>query len=184
MSTFDHHYAIEGLEQIASMDNVKVIFLTRNSLDRYISNIRHEGFQHTNQVPAHCSVEDLECIKRHKKHSQGITLKCDEKLLLRLRHNLQLDEVVADRLSTLGVKHLRVAYEQLYHSTDESDIAEGWLRINRFLGVGPQNDLTIAEVKDHFAYASTSSPNHREIIANFYQVEKFLKDSDLGYLLH
>ncbi len=184
IATFDHHYAIEGLEEIASMDNVKVILLTRNALDRYMSNIRHKGFQHSDEVPAHCSVDDVECIKRHKEHSQGLTLQCDEEFLSRLRHNLYLDEVVADRLSTLGVKHLHVAYEHLYHSTDESDIAEGWLRINRFLGIGEQNNLTIGEVKEHFEYASTSPPNHREIIANYDQVEKFLKNSDLGYLLH
>ena len=43
MNSFDSEYAIEGLKALGSVDpKAKVIYLTRNPLDRKISNMRHE----------------------------------------------------------------------------------------------------------------------------------------------
>ncbi len=43
-SSFDHEYAVEGLRYIAAQQNppIKVIYLTRNCIDKKISNLRHK----------------------------------------------------------------------------------------------------------------------------------------------
>eukprot|EP00985_Skeletonema_marinoi_P029549 scaffold28199_cov110-Skeletonema_marinoi.AAC.1 len=53
---------IAGLKALGSVDpKAKVIYLTRNPLDRKISNMRHElGKQAQKDLPAHCEVNDVE----------------------------------------------------------------------------------------------------------------------------
>ena len=64
MSSFDHEYAIEIIGETTD-PLVKVVYLTRNPLDRKLSNIRHtksKQQQSDKKIEAHCAVGDAECI--------------------------------------------------------------------------------------------------------------------------
>ncbi len=187
--TFLHPYGKGALEKIAAFNNppIRVLYLTRNPLDKIISNMRHKGFQHSQEVPAHCDIDDKECIKRHEAHSQGITFGNPQQLVHDIKGSLRLDQKILDSLSSNGVKHLSVSYEKLYDSGE--DVKE-WIRIFDFLGRSPKHvqnyatNLTRQHIQDAFAFAPTSTQHHNEMITNYWVVKKTLKDARLDYLLH
>lgn len=187
-ATFDHHYAFDGLRRVAD-DGLKVIYLTRNPLDRYISNLRHKGFIHSEEVPAHCEVDDKECVERHKKHSKGIKIPVNDqeskqKLLGTLEHSVSSDVMIEDRLKSLNVNYVHVTYEKLFDGdAKDSDKAVEWMKMLRFLGF-PKKGLTYGDVRSAFHLASTSSNDHSSSIANFEEVKKVLADAKYGDLLH
>lgn len=187
--TFIHPYGKGALEKIAAFNNppIRVLYLSRNPLDKIISNMRHKGYQHSKEVPAHCDIDDKECIKRHEAHSQGIAFANPQMLVHDIKGSLRLDQKILDFLSSNGVKHISVSYEKLYDSGD--DVKE-WVRIFDFLGRSPKHvqnyatDLTRQHIQDAFAFAPTSTQHHNEMITNYWEVKKVLEDAGLDYLLH
>ena len=160
-----HKFGDGAFREIASHSHpsIKVIYLTRNPLDRLLSNRKHKNYQHSEEVPAHCAVGDSNCIEHHKQHQSAIVLPTGSELLKSLESGTQLDTLVSDKLANYGVKHVHVSYDNLYKSND----AEEWSRIFRFLRRGPQGPLTIEDVAANFDLAPTSSSSHKDIIANF-----------------
>ncbi len=183
-----HPYGKGALKTIASFDNpkIKVIFLTRNPLDRYISNKRHEGYQHSQDVPAHCAIDDEECVQRHRAHSKELVFKHRKQMVRDIKHAKNIDELAKDLLSMSGVDFLSVTYENLY-SVD--DVGE-WIRIFDFLGRSPKDvenykeNLTRKDVEKAFAIAPTSTNEHNETITNFEDVKQAFFEGGYGYLLH
>lgn len=188
-TTFDHPMAIAGMK-VVSDQNFKVIHLTRNPLDRYLSNLKHRGKQHSKEVPAHCKTDDLPCIKNHETQAKGISIELStgeekEAFIEHLRESRNSAKVYEERLDTFGIKHIHVYYEALFdHEARDEYLADEWMRIFKFLGIGPQNDLTMGDVRNSFEYASTSPKSHKEIISNFKEVKKVLSGTDLIDLLH
>jgi hypothetical protein len=93
---------------------------------------------------------------------------------------LKYDRSVGDILDSHGIKHIHVDYDRLYHSKGANE----WLRIFKFLGRGPQENLTIEEVQNNFDLAPTTTSRHKDMIANFDEVWNTLKGTDLAYLVH
>ena len=184
-ATLDHHYAVDGLRRVAS-EGLKVLFLTRNPLDRYISNQRHSGHIRSAEVPAHCKVDDADCIKRHQKYSKGIVIQTNTSEFLRfIRSGVNLDIMVENRLKSFEVDYLHVTYEKLYDAdAKNADDAEEWMRIFRFLGVGPKEGLTVGAVRGSFELASTSLNHHNETIANYKEVKSVLEGTEFEKFLH
>ena len=188
LATFDHHYAVDGLRRVAD-DGLKVIYLTRNPLDRYISNQRHKGFIHSDEIPAHCDVNDIDCVERHKKHSKGITINVKDeerkhKFIASLENSLRADVMIEDRLNDLNVTYVHVTYEKLFDGDAEAtDEADEWKRILTFLGLSKEG-LTIGDARATFQLASTSTNKHSLSIANFEEVASLLKDTKYEKLLH
>ena len=177
-----HEFGEGALSEIASHSHpmIKVIYLTRNPLDRLLSNRKHKNYQHSEEVPAHCAIDDEECIKHHKQHQSAIVLPTGKELLKILESGLVLDKMVEEYLDNYGVKYVHVTYDKLYISSN----ADEWSRIFRFLGRGPQGDLTMEEVMENFDLAPTSSKSHKDIIANFDEVWDTLKGTKYEYLVH
>lgn len=188
-ATFDHPNAVSGLKRLAD-DRFQVIYLTRNPLDRFISNQKHKGFVRTNELPAHCSVNDVDCINRHKAHEKGIMIDVSDQekksnFISHMRQSIEKEKVIEERLDMFGVKHITVQYEKLFDSDlrdDES--ANEWIRLLGFLGFKPEEPLTMGEVRNTFEYASTSDKSHDKIIANYDQVKAALEGTELIELLH
>ena len=143
-----------------------MIYLSRNPLDRLLSNLKHKDYQHSEEVPAHCAIDDEDCIEHHKEHETGIILPTGHELMHKMDSGFKLDTMVSDKLANYGVKHVHVTYDDLYMGED----AEEWLRIFRFWGRGPQDELTMEEVEANFDLAPTSSRFHNETIANYDEV--------------
>ena len=177
--SFDHEYAIEGLRAIAAQRDpvVRVVYLTRNALDRRISNIRHK--QSGKSISAHCTVGDEECIHQHSKFNVNITLPTGNELKTWLSHTYKKEDNVRKRLDELNVQYVEVSYDKLYNSDD----AEEWMRIFRFLKVGPSKNLTIDDVRASFSMASTSTKSRAENIVNYAEVERTLKGTEYYHLL-
>ncbi len=187
--TLSHEMGIAGLQAIANFTDppIKVIFLQRNPIDRLISNIRHRGFQHTEEVPAHCAIDDEACIQRHKEHSKGTTLPTGKSLVASMKQGMNADKLCNETLTENGINFISIKYDKLYN--DNEDISE-WIRIFDYLGRSPKNvkdykhNLKMQHVVDAFAMAPTSSKSHNETIANYEEVKETLVEADLGYLLH
>lgn len=186
--TLEHDMGLKGIQSIVDHDAppIKMIFLSRNPLDRYISNIRHRGFQHSTEVPAHCAIDDTDCIARHKAHSKGTTLPTGHRLIKSLKDGLRIDNKCKVYLQENRVQHLSVSYGKLYN--DENDVSE-WKRVFEFLGRMPKDindidDLTMKHVHNAFSMAPTSSKKHVDIIENYDKVKAKLEEYALDYLLH
>lgn len=182
MQSFKSEYAIEGLKAFGSVNpKVKVVYLTRNPLDRKISNLRHELFgKQQEELPAHCVVGDVDCKKRHAAAaSQGVTLPIGAELTHWLNVTKQEDSKIRATLRATGVDYVQVSYEKLYSLDD----AEEWMKIFRFLGVGPKEGLTVDDVRATFDLASTRSKDRQDIVSNFLEVEKTLKGTEFEHLL-
>lgn len=188
LNTLTHKLGRGALEKIAAHKepSIKILYLTRNPLDRLLSNERHRGHVRTETVPAHCSVGDEECVERHKQHSKGMVLPTGKELITRIRNAINIDTIASDLLSTIGVPHLTVSYEKLYYSKN----AKEWIRILDFLGRSPKNlktyknNLKMKNVEKSFAMAPTSSKRHEDSIANFQEVKDTLINAGYGHLLH
>lgn len=172
-----HEYGQGALDEIAAK-GIRVIHLTRSPLDRLISNKKH--VQSNGALEAHCPAGDEECIKEHHEHEKAIVLPTGEELVHSMRVGLGHDRKTADLLSTRGIRHIHVDYDRLYHLK----IANEWMRIFKFLGRGPKEDLTMEEVQSNFDLAPTTASQHKDMIANFDQVQKTLEGAGLAYLIH
>jgi len=182
VKTFDHKYSIGALERIAKHRNphIRVIVLTRNPIDRLISNQRHQGHVNTDEVPHHCKIGDEKCIQKHKLHSKNIVLTTGHELLSRIGGALAHDEYIREKLSNIGVKHLQVSYEALFHK----DTADEWMKIFNFLKRGPAQNLTMEMVREKFSMASTTSRKHKDTISNYDEVKHTFQGTKFYYLLH
>jgi len=188
LNTLTHELGKGALEKIAVHKDppIKILYLTRNPLDRLLSNERHRGHVRSETVPAHCSAGDEDCVKRHQQHSKGIVLPTGKELVATIRNAINIDTMAGDLLSSLGVSHITVNYEKLYNSKD----AKEWIRILDFLGRSPKHlktykkNLKMKNVERSFAMAATSPKHHEDSIANFQEVKETLLGAGYGHLLH
>jgi len=183
MSSFNHEYAMQGLKHIgANRDpSIRIVYLTRNPLDRRVSNIRHDiSEQNGAELAAHCPIGDEECAKTFAQFEENdIILPTGKELLNWLKSNAGEIHVVKERLAEMGVDYVEVSYEKLYDAVD----AEEWMRIFRFLGKGPAENLTMEEVRSSFSMASTHGKGREEVITNFEDVRDTLVGTQFEYLL-
>ena len=174
----NHEYGQGALEEIAEQ-GIRVIHLSRSPLDRLISNRRHEA--NSGKIEAHCATGDDECIKQHAASESGVILPTGNELKDSLRGGLGHDIFVGDLLATRGIQHIHVDYDRLYNSGNN---ANEWKRIFKFLGRGPQEDLTMEEVRSNFDLAPTTAKRHKDIIGNFDEVWKTLEGTEYAYMVH
>jgi len=181
--TLSHEYSKKGLGAVGAQQDppIRVIYLTRNRIDRKLSNLRHE--EQNLEIPAHCEVGDEECLRQHEKSFEkgGIEFPVGKDLLLMLEGERKLDQRLRGYFNRYGVKYIHVEYEKLY----KSDNADEWMRIFKFLGKGPSENLTMEEVRSAYAYAPTGAQkrNLRERIRNYDQVKKTLKGTKFKHFL-
>lgn len=188
-ATFDHPYALSGLQRLAD-DRIKVIYLTRNPLDRFISNQKHKGFVRSEEVPAHCKVKDVDCVNRHKARQKGISIDVSvpekrSNFINHLKQAVEKDHAIRERLDMFGVKHINVEYEKLFDADARDDeYAEEWIRILNFLGFESVEKFTIGDIRRTFEYAQTTEKSHEKIISNYEQVKAALEGTEFFDLLH
>lgn len=169
--------SLEGLELVAKSHDpqIKIVRSRRNLLDVMISKVKHKD----SDAPAHCAVGDKKCLEKHLAAGTDMNLPT-EKLLDTLDAWHQEEADVDDLLANMGLPHVSVTYEKLYHSDDATE----WMRIFRFLGKGPVEGLTMDGVRGAMEHADTSNPSQRMTLANYDEVEKILKGSKYEHLLH
>lgn len=163
---------------------IRIIYLTRNPIDRRISNERHAAYNSqttsNNELPAHCLIEDAECIKKHKNRSKKVIFPRRSKLIYFIRHALIEEAHVQEILANAGVKHIHVTYENLFHTNSKVE----WVRLFKFLGLGLNDDLTVDMIRETSSMVSTSSQRHNETISNYRAVRHAMRHSRYRYLLH
>lgn len=178
----DHQYALGALEVISKHrdPSIRVIHLTRNEIDRMLSNQRHKGHIHSKEVPHHCKAGDDECVQKHKNRSNNIILHTGQKLINHLDNAFAREEDVNLKLARAGVKYLHVSYDELFNSNTTAE----WIKIFQFLKRGPVANLTIDMIRKTFSMVSTSSRKHREMITNYNEVKETLNGTRYLHLLH
>lgn len=185
MSTFNHEYAIEGLKAVAAQrfkdPMVRMVYLTRNPLDRKLSNIRHSQSEESDaKISAHCSTGDEDCIRKHAEFNRDIIFPTGKELMRFLSQNERHEEIIIERLNELHVPYVKVVYENLYNDDDD---AEEWMRVFRFLGRGPSENLKMDAVRSAFSIAATHKRSRNASIANFEDVRNTLTGTRYEHLL-
>ena len=191
-SSWNHPYAIKGLQAVANSTDpiVKIVYLTRNPLDRKVSNLRHKNSKlNSNQqdvaISPHCAVGDTKCQERHSQFSSNINFPTGSKLIEWLRNAERQDRRIHERLDEFHIPFVEVPYEKLYGigKDTDTDKAEEWMKLFRYLRVGPQEGLTMEKVKGAFSMASTHKKSRNDTIENFEAVKETLVGTDYEYLL-
>jgi hypothetical protein len=188
MASFNHDYAVEGLRYVGKYCRdhppIRFIYLTRNPIDRRISNKRHDNSIHRNKnISAHCAVGDDACIQMHSEfENNAIQMPTGGDLLHWLRAAKSAERRIIFRLFKLNIPFLHVTYEKLYHQS-LNDASE-WMRIFRFLGIGPSDNLTMEDVRKTFRIVSTHKRRRNETIANFQDVKNSLSGTEFEHLLY
>jgi len=198
MNTFNHEYAIEGLRAVAAQKNpdVKIIYLTRNVLDRKASNLKHDASKRKHEdtssgggsIPHHCNIGDAECVKKHLEiNSYDIVFPTGKELLHWLRSTVKDDRAIHKRLKEFQIQYVQVSYEKLFpslHDHDNISNAEEWMRVFRFLNRGPMYGLTMEDVRASFIMAQTHTKSRNETIANYELVKETLLGTEFEHLLN
>ena len=184
MSAFNTDKSLSGFRDLAAAfeaalhPRIRVVYQTRNAIDRRLSNWRHRG--HGSEVPAHCIVGDEECIKEHERFSQMMNFTTGDELISWLNVDKDHMRRVIERLEGMDVDYIHVTYEKLYMGEDAAE----WMRIFTFLGRGPKEGLTLEEVQKNFGMAKTSSKTHKDMMLNYDEVKKTLEGTEYEDLLN
>lgn len=182
-SSFDHEYAVEGLRSIAAQQNphVRVIYLTRNPIDKKISNLRHKQAKTktSTKISAHCAVDDEECIQEHLKFEENITFPLGPELFDWLYASSESDSMIKKRLHNFGVQHIHITYENLFHT----ESADEWVRLLKFLGREPSINMTMNTVRSTFSMAPTHKKSQKETIKNYDALKKSINGTEWQTLL-
>eukprot|EP00566_Odontella_aurita_P018883 CAMPEP_0113543434 /NCGR_PEP_ID=MMETSP0015_2-20120614/10156_1 /TAXON_ID=2838 /ORGANISM="Odontella" /LENGTH=316 /DNA_ID=CAMNT_0000443593 /DNA_START=247 /DNA_END=1197 /DNA_ORIENTATION=+ /assembly_acc=CAM_ASM_000160 len=174
-----------GLELIAKLANengarsLKVIRSRRNPLDVLISQTKHELYGKS-KVAAHCVKGDDECLRMQLQAGTGVKLRPNAVKLL--REASQLEEDVNNELRKHGIPFIETSFERTHQEGDEA--AEEWMRIFRFLGIGPKEGLIAQNLSTSMQHVSTSHKRHNETIANYGEIRDTLVRTEFEDLLH
>lgn len=169
---FNHTKSREALQWIADTPYIKVVYSERNPLDITISRFKHEAFQ----VASHCF--DEKCKKDHASHNKDLMIPFD--FLWGSMTNLTQETAqVKQILDELGVERVEVSYERLYYAND----AEEWMKIFRYLGVGPRKNLTKADVLSKIEHVETHPASRHDAIGNYEAVEAALNETEFAKYL-
>ena len=108
-NTISHEYSKKGLGAVGAQQDppIRVIYLTRNPIDRKLSNLRHE--EQNLEIPAHCEVGDEECLRQHETSFEkgGIEFPVGKDLLLMLERKWKLDRRLRYYFNRYGVKYIQ-----------------------------------------------------------------------------
>ncbi len=146
---------------------IKVIYMTRNPLDVLISRQKHR----TKLVSAHCSQDNIECLKNHTTYN--MTLPTTD-LIQNLRHAKNQVTMVENTLQTLKIDYYRTTYEKLYNSNDANE----WMKIFKYLGRGPRQGLKREDVDAAFPLAKTSNRSLESLLLNYEDVKNVLEGTE------
>ena len=183
--------AREALQWVGTQPYIKVVYNTRNMVDMYISKSKHQVLQDMfgAERTAHCyddrdiqlsdkTWETLEalgiprgtpCVQIFKEIERRMVISTPRMFDFFEKNRLQTD-FAAEMLEYYNVSSVTVTYEKLYFTED----AKEWMRIFRYLGYGPQQNLTKDEVFAKTAFQKTSANDRSKRMANFEEVVKAL----------
>ena len=184
----DNPKALSGLRDLAASNvghhpKIRVVYQTRNPIDRRLSNWRHHGHS-ISEIPAHCKIGDGECLKEHEKFDQRMNFTNGKELLHWLKQDKKHQDNAFQHLKDAGVDYMHVTYEKLYSSGSGDEPASEWMRIFRFLGRGPGDGLTMKDVQKNFGMAKTSSKKHEDVMLNYEEVKKTLGGTEFEKYLN
>ena len=93
---------------------IRFVFLTRDALDRTISNIKHKGHIRSPDLPAHCSKNDTDCLSKHACLGTGVHAPAQKK-----------DNFVEETLKSVGATKVLESFEKLY----DQEVIDEWKKI-------------------------------------------------------
>ncbi len=173
--------ALGGFQNIADA-KIKVIYQTRNPIDKRLSNMRHNGQR--DAVPAHCHSGDDECIQKHQQQDTMHEFLTGEELIHWLNTAMKDHKEVLKRMDEMEIDYIHVSYEELYMSGDND--AKEWRKIFRLLGWDEDRveGITYEDIQSTFDVVKTSSKTHKDLISNYEEVKETLAGTKYADLLN
>ena len=197
---FNTTQAREALQWLGTQKQIKVVHNTRNMVDMFISQNKHGVLEKLfgKERTAHCYDDrelklsdatwqklidmgiprDTPCVKIFKEIEARMKLSIAHMLNYFEKNSLQTD-FASEMLDYYNVSRVTVTYEKLYFT----DTAEEWMRIFRYLGIGPQQNLTLDHVFAKTAFQKTSANDRSKRMANYDQVSRTLRCTRYGKYL-
>lgn len=171
-SSFPNSKSREVVEWLSVNPHIKVIYNTRNLLDIAVSRYKH-GL-HNGKLSSHCI--DETCAANVT--ASHLIMPVDQVLgsLTVLEHGRAY---VKRQLDAFQVPRVNVQYEKLYYAPT----AEEWMRLFRFVGVGPTENLTMEDVKEHMRFVVTHTPMRNNTLGNYDEIAEALKAKKLEKFL-
>jgi hypothetical protein len=182
----------EALQWLGTQPQIKVVHNTRNMVDMYISKHKHQVLDKLlgKNRQAHCYDDrdirlskeswaklidmgiprDTPCAQIFKEIERRTATQIPQMLAYFEKNVLQTD-YVSEMLDFYNVSRVTVTYEKLYFT----DNAEEWLRIFRYLGFGPQQNLTLEEVFAKTTFQKTSANDRSKRMSNYDEVVDALR---------
>jgi hypothetical protein len=105
-----------------------------------------------------------------------------KKLLEKLRRDKKDEDKIDQMLVEMNVPHVQVTYEKLYFGED-GGVSE-WMKIFKFLGIGPGDGLTKKKLNSAMEHVATNIPSHSVTLGNYEEVKKVLENTEFEGLLH
>jgi len=183
--------AREALQWLSTQKQIKILHNTRNMIDMFISQNKHRTLATLfgNERTAHCYDDrelklsdetwqklirmgipkDTPCVQIFKEIEARTKLQIPHMMDYFEKNSLQTD-FTSEMLDYYNVSRVTVTYEKLYFT----DHAEEWMRIFRYLGFGPQQNLTLDHVFAKTAFQKTSVNDRSKRMANYGEVAKTL----------
>jgi len=180
MHSIMRNFSLDTLREVGSHSNpkIKVVYLVRNYIDHIISKQKHLAMKENSIKLAHCRPEDNECLKKHESYGKLNLSPSD--LMSKLEKFAHTEKATEALFRKAKIKYIKVSYEKLYN--DGHDASE-WMDIFRYLERGPQEGLTMDDVRATFEYTKTSKQSHREILSNIEEIKTYLKNTTFSSLL-
>lgn len=182
----------EALQWLGTQPQIKVVHNTRNMVDMYISKHKHQVLDKLfgKDRQAHCYDDkelklsneswekliamgiprDTPCAKIFKEIEARTATEIGPMLGFFEKNVLQTD-YVSEMLDFYNVSRVTVTYEKLYFT----DNAEEWMRIFRYLGFGPQQNLTLDQVFAKTTFQKTSANDRSKRMSNYDEVVNALR---------
>lgn len=167
-----------GLAKMAEL-RIPIVRNRRNELDVVISREKHTIMRNNlGRKRPHCKQNDARCLAVHQKSGTGIALN-KTALLDTLSAIRERENKVDKLLQQMGVPVVHVSYDKLYYDTT----ADEWMKIFRFLQVGPMEGLTMDVVRGGMTFVATSNRDHRAILAEYDAIAELLRGTEFENLL-
>lgn len=167
--------AYNDMYQYFAEEEIPVLFLSRNHLDRTISGEKHDEIN----VAAHCKTGDhLEkCLEKHKRIKPTVST---NQLIKHLDHGVKLIADLEEKFKKLNVKFLRVSYDIFAFGCEDQKL-EILQQILDFLypKKGKKADMELFRTE----FVATSDRNQSNVVANYPEVVKLLSGTQYESLL-
>ena len=102
-----------------------------------------------------------------------------DNLLRDLKKSADQVKLVRNTLESFEIDYYLTTYEDLYNRDD----AEEWMKIFRYFGRGPMENLTLENIQEASTLSKSNETSREKKLSNYGEVKKLLEGTEFSHLL-